>query len=308
MNTSQGYRPTLLVTGCNGLLGQKLVGAARSTYRTVGLDHVEWPLIPCDEYISVDIAHGHRVVEVIEQISPTVVVNTAALTNVDACEKDRDLAWAVNVEGVRHLAEGCQKIGAMLVQISSDYVFDGEKGPYDEDAEPNPLGFYGTTKLESERVLAASHLPWAVVRTNVLYGWAQSIRANFALWVYSHLAADKYIRAAIDQYGNPTLADNLAAGILTLLSKGCQGIFHLAGTDYMSRWAFALKIARVFGFNHELIAPVLSSQLSQKAPRPHWGGLKMERTVDTLEFSMIGVQEGLTVLKKQIPSGEMEDL
>jgi len=305
---SSPKKPVLLVTGCNGLLGQKLVTAAARLYRIVGLDREDHAAVSCDDFYSVDITDRDRVLEVVGETSPAAVVNTAALTNVDACEKERELAWSINVEGVRHLAEGCQRVGAMMVQISSDYVFDGEEGPYGEEAEPRPLGFYGTTKLESERVLAASRLEWAAVRTNVLYGWADSVRANFALWVISHLTDEKYIRAAIDQYGNPTLADNLAAGILLLVSGHHRGVYHIAGADYMSRWAFALKIALVFKLNHELIAPVLSTQLSQRAPRPHWGGLRVERAVDQLNFEVVGVQKGLTMMKEQFPSGEMEGL
>lgn len=300
-------KPKLLVTGCNGLLGQKLAAAAAEAYRVIGLDHEDRASIPCETFYSVDITDRDRVLEVVEQSSPAAVINTAALTNVDACEKERDLAWAVNVDGVRYLMEGCRRAGAMMVQISSDYVFDGEAGPYQEESDPRPLGFYGITKLESERVLTGSSLPsWAVVRTNVLYGWAQGIRANFALWVISHLAAGKYIRAAIDQYGNPTLADNLAAGILLLVSGHHRGLYHIAGADYMSRWAFALKIAHVFHLNHELIAPVLSTQLSQRAPRPHWGGLRVERVTGQMDFEVVGVQEGLAIMRKQLPKDEME--
>jgi dTDP-4-dehydrorhamnose reductase len=299
-------KPTLLITGSNGLLGQKLAALAGRNYRTIGLDLAEHPLTRVDGYISLDITRRQPVLETLDRVSPAVVVNTAALTNVDACEKERDLAWAINVDGVKFLLEGCRRVGAMMVQLSSDYVFNGEKGPYPEDAEPQPLGFYGLTKLESERVLAAGRIPWAVVRTNVLYGWASGVRANFALWVYSHLAAKKYIRAAIDQYGNPTLADHLAEGILALISGDHQGIFHIAGADYMSRWAFALNIARIFQLNHELIAPVVSSQLSQKAPRPHWGGLRVERTVRALGLPASGVLAGLKAMKKQVPPGEME--
>jgi len=300
--------PILLVTGCNGLLGQKLCLEAAGDYRVVGLDRDERAAVPCDEFHSLDITDRDGVIEAVGTVSPETVINTAALTNVDACEKERDLAWAVNVDGVRHLMEGCRQAGAMMVQISSDYVFDGEKGPYGEEAEPHPLGFYGTTKLESERVLASGSLDWAVVRTNVLYGWARNVRANFALWVITHLAAGKYIRVAIDQYGNPTLADNLAAGILLLAGGRHRGLFHIAGADYMSRWAFALKIARMFKLNHELIAPVLSAQLSQRAPRPHWGGLRVDRIADRLDFEVAGVEKGLTLLRKHIPSGEMEGL
>jgi dTDP-4-dehydrorhamnose reductase len=304
--TARQAKPKILITGINGLLGQKAAQVTGPDYWRVGVDLQDESLSSADEYFRLDITGREEVLETIARIRPAAVINTAALTNVDACEKERELAWAVNVEGVRHLQEACQKVGGHLIHLSSDYVFDGEAGPYEPDAEPNPLGYYGLTKLESEKVVAGSPGPWAVVRTNVLYGWAPQVRANFALWVHSLLSSKKYIRAAIDQYGNPTLADNLAEGILSILRGGHRGIFHLAGADYISRWAFALKIATVFEFNHELIAPVLSSKLSQRAPRPHWGGLQVDRAMDKLEFVPLGVQKGLEILKGQISQKEME--
>lgn len=299
-------KPKILVTGCNGLLGQKVVELAGPHYWMVGTDLQDRPLSSVDEYLTLDISQREAVLQAVEKVSPEAIVNTAALTNVDACERDRDLAWKVNVDGVIFLLEAGQRAGSSLVQISSDYVFDGEAGPYDEDADPNPLGFYGLTKLEGERLLAANRLPWAVVRTNVLYGWAKGVRLNFALWVRSNLSAGKYIHTAVDQYGNPTYASDLAQGILTVLRGKHQGIYHIAGADYMSRWAFALKIAEVFGLNQELITPVVSTQLSQRAPRPHWGGLKTDRTAAELGMSMSGIEAGLQDLRSQILSGEAE--
>jgi dTDP-4-dehydrorhamnose reductase len=299
-------RPKLLVTGCNGLLGQKVVELASPQFWIAGADLQDEPLGSVDEYVTLDISQREAVRDAVEKISPASIVNTAAVTNVDACERERDLAWQVNVEGVRFLLEMSQKLGCSLIQISSDYVFDGEAGPYGEDATPNPLGYYGLTKLESERILAGNQTPWAVVRTNVLYGWASGVRLNFVLWVRSHLSAGKYISTAIDQYGNPTLADNLAEGVLNLVRKHRQGIYHIAGLDYLSRWAFALKIAEVFELNKELIVPVISAQLSQRAPRPHWGGLKTDRLVKEQGISMIGVKAGLEILKGQIPPDQME--
>jgi dTDP-4-dehydrorhamnose reductase len=304
--TGKSQKPKILVTGCNGLLGQKVVALTRQRYWTVGADLPDESLGSVDEYLTMDISKREEVLDAVERISPVGIVNTAALTNVDACEKDRDLAWAVNVDGVRFLLQACQRINSSLIQISSDYVFDGEDGPYGEDAVANPLGFYGLTKLESERVLVGSRSPWAVVRTNVIYGWARSVRPNFVLWVRAQLAAGKYIRTAIDQYGNPTLAENLAQGIMALLRGGQQGIFHIAGADYVSRWTFALMIARVFGLDEKLIAPVLSAHLSQQAPRPHWGGLRIDRAARELGISILGVQAGLNALKEQIPLEEME--
>jgi dTDP-4-dehydrorhamnose reductase len=299
-------KPKIVVTGCNGLLGQKVVELAGPRYRIVGIDLQKKPLASVDEYVIMDISQRKAVLDAVDKISPTSIVNSAAFTNVDACERKRDLAWKVNVDGVKHLLEASQKVNSRLIHISSDYVFDGRAGPYSEDASPHPLGFYGMTKLESERVLSASKSPWAVVRTCVLYGWADGVRLNFVLWIRAQLTAGKYVRAAIDQYSNPTLADNLAEGILTLLKGKHSGVYHIGGADYISRWAFARKIAQVFELNQELITPVISSQLSQRAPRPHWGGLKTARTAKKLALKMIGVQAGLESLKKQIPHDARE--
>jgi dTDP-4-dehydrorhamnose reductase len=299
-------KPKILVTGCNGLLGQKVTEMARPHYWTVGIDLQDGPLGLVDEYVTVDISQRETVLGVVEKVSPVAIVNTAALTNVDACERDRDLAWKVNVDGVRFLLEAGQKEGSSLVHISSDYVFDGEAGPYHEDADPKPIGFYGVTKLESERLLTKSRSTWAIVRTNVLYGWANGVRLNFALWVRANLSEGKYIRTAVDQYGNPTLASSLAEGILCILMQNCRGIYHIAGADYLSRWAFAVKIAEAFQLDQDLITPVVSTQLSQRAPRPHWGGLITDRTAVELGISMIDVQTGLETLKRQIPPDETE--
>ena len=147
--TSKSARPKLLVTGCNGLLGQKVVELASPQFWIAGADLQDEPLGSVDEYVTLDISQREAVRDAVEKISPASIVNTAAVTNVDACERERDLAWQVNVEGVRFLLEVSQKLGCSLIQISSDYVFDGEAGPYGEDATPNPLGHYGLTKLES---------------------------------------------------------------------------------------------------------------------------------------------------------------
>jgi dTDP-4-dehydrorhamnose reductase len=299
-------KPKLLITGCNGLLGQKIVQLARPHYWTVGIDLQGKATGLVDEYLALDISQREDVLDAVVGISPASIVNTAALTDVDACERERDLAWRVNVDGVRNLLVASQRVNSLLIQISSDYVFDGQAGPYSENADPHPIGFYGLTKLESERVLAGSKPPWAVVRTNVLYGWAQGVRLNFVLWIRAQLSSGKYIRVAIDQYSNPTLVENLAQGILTLLKGNYSGIYHVAGANYVSRWAFALKIAQVFELNPELITPVVSSQLSQQALRPRWGGLKTEKTAKKLGLKMLGVQIGLETLKGQISPDETE--
>ena len=303
---SKAAKPKVLVTGCNGLLGQKVVELIGAHYWTVGVDLQEKPVASVDEYAILDISQQEAVLDAAAVILPSAIINTAAVTNVDACERERDLAWRVNVDGVRYLLEASQKANSRLIQISSDYVFDGQEGPYSEDAEPHPIGFYGLTKLESERILTGSKSSWAVVRTNVLYGWANDVRLNFALWIRAQLLAGKYIRAAIDQYSNPTFADNLAQSIQALLRGNYNGIYHVAGRDYVSRWAFALKVAQVFELNQELIAPVISSQLSQRAQRPRWGGLKTDRTAEKLGLKMLNLQAGLEALKEQIPPDRME--
>lgn len=294
----------ILVVGSNGLLGQKVVEVfVRGTAATVTAASVEPASVrPLQSvpYRELDITSRQDVKSLVAELDPEVVINCAALTNVDACEKERDLAWRINVTGVEHLVEAAKKSGALLVHLSSDYVFDGKRGPYAEGDRPEPLSYYGKTKLASENVLRTSGIPYVIARTMVLFGYAEGIRQNFALWLIDSLSAGTAVRVVDDQLGNPTLVDDLAYAILKSVELTKRGVYHIAGRDIVSRYAFAVRLAEIFGLDPGLIQPIKTSQLEQPAPRPLKSGLITLKAETELGYAPSSVDEGLAVLKSQI--------
>jgi dTDP-4-dehydrorhamnose reductase len=233
-----------------------------------------------------------------------VIINTAALTNVDACEEDRLGTWRLNVDGLKNLIIPARRIeGCRIIQISSDYVFDGRSGPYDEQSRPNPVSYYGKSKLAAENALLSSPVEAIVARTQVLYGTGYDVRQNFVSWVLSQLEKGAPFRVVDDQKGNPTLADDLAFGILKLIERNCSGVYHVSGPESLDRFSFARKIADIFGFEAELISPASSVEIGQAAGRPP------DSTFITLKFEaecgerLSDVARGLERMRQQIREG-----
>lgn len=293
----------VLITGSNGLLGQKVVDIfSRGEYPLL-LVSLE-PVSVFDEqifpYRHVDLTQKQEVRKIIDEFEPEVIVHTAAVTDVDLCEKDRALAWKVNVGGVENIAHAANLVGAKIIHLSTDYVFDGEHGPYGESDRTNPISYYGRTKLASENVLRIAGTPSTIIRTMVLYGIGHGVKPNFALWLYQNLKEGKPIRVVDDQIGNPTLVDDLALAILKIVELEKNGLYHIAGADIVSRYDFALSFAKIFGFNKKLIQPVKSSQFKQPAPRPLKSGFVTLKAEIELGLKMSGVERGLTILKNQL--------
>ena len=251
-------------------------------------------------YRSIDLTRRQEVRKVVDEFEPDVIVHTAAVTDVDLCEKERGLAWQVNVGAVENLSYAAKLTGAKIIHLSTDYVFDGKSGPYNELDRPNPISYYGRTKLASENLLLTSGVQNAIIRTMVLYGLGLNVKSNFALWLYNNLKDGKPLRVVDDQFGNPTLADDLAYAILKIIELERTGVYHIAGSDMISRYDFALILARVFNFNKKLITPVKSSTFIQPAPRPLKSGLIILKAQTELDVKMSGVEHGLTVFKNQL--------
>ncbi|UCE17507.1 MAG: dTDP-4-dehydrorhamnose reductase [Gemmatimonadota bacterium] len=291
----------VLLVGCNGLLGQKLATAASRSYRVYGIGLREQSPVRgfLEQYVRLDITTRGDVLEALHAIRPEWTINAAAMTDVDACERDPEGAWGVNVEGVRHLATGCERCASKFLQLSTDYVFDGTSGPYAEDQEPHPVNVYGRTKLESEKLLDHMALEYSIVRTALLYGSVATARANFVQGVCSALARGEAVHAATNLYGNPTLVDDLADGIVIALRKEVRGILHLAGSEWLSRYDFAMKIARTFGLNEDLIMPVSFQELNLHAPRPLRAGLGTDRAKRKFGIAFAAVEEGLRRMMTQ---------
>jgi dTDP-4-dehydrorhamnose reductase len=287
----------LLVTGASGLLGNWVVALARNSWHVTPTDIVESSL---QNAVKADISDAESVRLLFEKAKPELVIHTASETNVDRCETEREHAWKINVVGTRNIAEACLKIPAKLIYISTDYVFDGEKSLYCEDDTPNPIDFYGLTKLEGERQ-AVRHCPKAVVlRTSVLYG-AHPTKKDFATWVISNLRQNQEIRVVDDHFNTPTLAENLAKMALEVGTKNLQGLFHTSGCERISRYEFSRKIANAFDLDSNLVKPIKMSDLKAWiAKRPKDSSLSTAKIQCELETKPLSINEGLSKLKEEL--------
>jgi len=279
----------VIVTGSTGLLGRSLVKVLKDRHDVVRMSR---QAAGGHNEIAVDIVQEHETVESIVKVGPHVVVHAAAQTNVDQCETERALARRINVEGTANVAEGCARARARLIFISTDYVFDGTRGNYGEDDQPNPINFYGLTKLEAERIVATASSSFLIVRTGVLYGWHPS-RLNFATWTLNGLSEHQQLRVAKDHINSPTFADNLAEAIGIAIERRIEGLLHVAGSQRISRFDFALKIAKRFNLDEGLLVPVEMQDLKWIARRPRDSSLRVGKAEKELGIALFGVDRGL---------------
>lgn len=297
-----------LVTGGNGLLGTKLI---QFCLRGGSVRPVSVSRQPCSngslgafEFHQLDLTDADQVRALFEGLRPRWVIHTAAMTDVDGCEREPEAAWQANVDAAEAVARACQAVGAHLVHLSTEYVFDGRSGPYGEDDPTNPISVYGRTKLASEAVVQDLSLTAAIARTTVLYGHAPNARPNFATWLVGRLRAGEAVRVVDDQVGSPTLADNLAEMCYALALGDAAGIYNTVGADCLDRYTFARTAAEVFGLDPGLIQPVSTTSLSQAAPRPLHAGLRMDKfRQDFPDVPVLGARAGLEVVMKQLDTG-----
>ena len=299
----------ILVTGSNGMLGQKLV------HKLMGSGHVVHAVSSGKnrmieesgyEYHSLDITHKESVMQLMAFLRPDCVINSAAMTNVDACETDRETCWTVNVEGVKNIVSALEAISSdtfrpHFIQISTDFVFDGEKGPYSEDDDPNPLSFYALSKLESEHVVQASNLPWTVIRTIIVYGVCDNmVRSNLVLWAKKSLENNQSIKVIKDQFRAPTLAEDLADACISAAVRKAEGIFHVSGPETKPILELVYDVADFFGLDKDHIIPVTSQELNQPAKRPPVTGFKIDKAQKILDYKPHTFEQGLALIKQQL--------
>jgi dTDP-4-dehydrorhamnose reductase len=293
----------VMITGAHGLLGQKLVEQLSylPNYELLATSAEPRTFLnsQCD-YTQLDITARGDVKSLVANYHPAVIINAAAFTNVDECENEREHAWRVNVDGVKNLIIAARKIDAQIIHLSTDYVFDGKNGPYHETDRPNPLSYYGKTKLAGENALHLSGVPHTIVRTMVLYGVARNVRPNFALWLIEELRQKQCVKVVDDQFGNPTLVDDLAYGILKIVELERQGTYHICGSEFIDRYHVALKLADVFGFDKRLITPIKTADLNQPAPRPLKSGFITLKAETELGIKAANVEQGLHIVKRQL--------
>jgi len=287
--------PRTAVIGSSGLVGQALMRVLEhnghevtGTYATEARDGLT-PL---------DISDGAQVRDYFRRVQPQTVFLTAALTHVDYCEAHPEETFRVNVDGTKNVAGEAARYGSRLVFYSTDYIFDGKNGPYDEQAQPCPVSVYGKSKLEGERVIQEALEDYLILRTTIVYGWNRRSK-NFAMQVYQNLLAGTPMQVPEDQVGNPTLVDYLAEASVRLVQQKARGVVNVVGKDLLSRAEFGKALARVFGADPKLILPVATPDLKQHAERPLRGGLKVEKLGRLLGTEAMSLEEALKRLRRQ---------
>ena len=300
----------ILLTGSNGLLGQKSVEliAPMSGFELVATSRGKNRLPESDltyQYQSLDITDKEQVMEVISAHSPDAIIHTAAMTNVDQCESEQANCQKLNVEAVSHIIEAASANQAFLLHLSTDFIFDGSYGPLDEAAAPNPISIYGQSKLDAEQLLINSDIEWAIARTVLVYGIAHDMsRSNIILWVKNSLENKQPIKVVNDQWRTPTLAEDLAMGCFLIVKNKAQGIFNIAGKDFLTPYEMAVKTAEFFNLDTSTMTMADSSNFSQPAKRPPKTGLKIDKAKQQLGYQPHSFDEGIAMLAVQMESGD----
>lgn len=295
----------IMVTGSNGLLGQKITDLSLQDPEieliATSVGPNRYPLKAGYTYEELDVLDSQRLDELVMKYHPDAIIHTAAMTNVDACEHDRDKCYALNVKSVENLIEVCQRKDIQLIHLSTDFIFDGEDGPYTEDAKANPLSYYGETKLESEILLQNSSCNWAILRTIIVYGIVNDMsRTNIVLWAKAALEKGEPINVVDDQWRMPTLAEDLAQCCLLAVKKNAKGIFNASGKDLMSILEIVERVADYYGLDKTLINPITSESLNQAAKRPKKTGFILDKTRRELGYEPHSFEEGIAFMERQI--------
>jgi dTDP-4-dehydrorhamnose reductase len=298
-------KKTILITGANGLLGQKLVEllVQESTVDLIATAKGEnrLPNSAGYRYVSLDITNSADIDTVFDTYKPHVVIHTAAMTNVDTCETDQIGCELLNVTAVAYLIEACQKHDTFLCHLSTDFIFDGADGPYTEEAIPNPISVYGESKLRAEKLIEASSIRWAIARTVLVFGIVSDMsRTNIILWVKKSLEEGKQINVVTDQFRTPTLAEDLAMGCWLIAQKEAQGIFNISGSDFLTPYEMAIKTANFYGLPVDLIQQADSSTFSQAAKRPPRTGFILDKARRELGYQPRSFDEGIAFMAEQV--------
>ncbi len=294
----------ILICGSNGLLGQRLalMLSSQTDYEVLNTSR-QRSFVFDDrlfDYTQLDITKKGDVKSLVSSFHPTAIINAAAAADVDWCELHREDAWKINVVGVENLIEATRKVGARLIHISTDYIFDGTHGPYSEDDKPNPISYYGKSKLASENAVRIAEIPHTILRTIVLYGSGIGVRDNFPTWVFKSLRAGKVVRCSEDQISNPTHVNDIAFAAVKGFELNRDGIYHICGSERVSRYQFAVRTAELFGLDPGLIHAVKSADLNQLAPRPAATGFVTLKAQTELGLKSMDITQGLTLLKREL--------
>lgn len=296
---------TVVVTGSNGLVGQKLVSLLADR---PSVNLVAWsrganrnPRRQGYQYEDVDLQQADALVARVAALKPDAIVHCAALSQADACERDPAACQAANVGTVENLLLATRDLNTHLVLLSTDFVFDGTEGPYREDAPTRPLSAYGRAKLQAEELVLRAPQPTTIVRTALVYGYAPGLsRSNLVLWVHKSLKDKERIRVAEDQWRTPTLAEDLADALAVIALRTRTGVYHVSGSEYLSVFEFAQQTALALDLEPGLVLPITTAELAEAAPRPLKTGLVILKAQTELGFQPTPLAGGLAAVRQQL--------
>ncbi len=297
----------ILVTGSNGLLGQKLtdIGLADPEIRLIAtsIGGNRHPIKNGYIYEEFDIRDADRLEGIIRKYNPNVIINTAAMTNVDKCENEKQLCRELNVDAVANLVSACSAHNIHLIHLSTDFIFNGAAGPYTEDSDPDPLSYYGLSKLDAERLIEKSGCRWTILRTIIVYGVVSDMsRSNIVLWAKQALEKKDPINVVYDQWRMPTLAEDLAICCILAAKSGKTGVYNASGKDLMSIIELVERVADFWRLDKSLIRPVSSASLNQEAKRPGKTGFVLDKAIRELGYEPRSFEKGLQIVDLQLKS------
>ncbi len=283
-----------LVTGSNGLVGSRVCSQLEQRgHEVVGLGRGPRRAGDSYRYVSCDLTREQDVSTVIAGAVPEVIIHCSSMTEVDLCEREPELAYANNVAAAAVVARGAKAVGAHVVHVSTDYVFDGDHGPYDEEALPNPRGVYAITKHMGEQAARVFVPGAAIARTAVVYGWPAAGRPNFGAWLVGAFEKGQQVRLFEDQFVSASFADSVAAMLVELGERKLGGIWNTCGADVVDRVSFGRSLCEVFGFDPGLITPTRLADMKLASPRPLRSGLKVDKVRSQLRTQPLSLSESL---------------
>ena len=298
----------IIITGSNGLLGQKMVKLllSKNNYEIHALSRGENRLANKEGYTyhRIDITKKDQLTKLVSEIQPLYIVHTAAMTNVDACELNQAKCDMINVDTVKTLVDLCKINNIHLIHLSTDFIFDGMKGAfYTEEDDPNPLSYYGLSKLKSEKIILNTISRYTIIRTILVYGLVDhNDRSNIVLWVKNSIENKKEINVVTDQYRMPTLAEDLAESCLLAIENDAFGIFNVSSNKLMSIYEIAIEVAKMFHLDVNYIKPIITSELNLPAKRPFKTGFDLNKSITELKLPSYTFVERLQVFKNQLPN------
>jgi dTDP-4-dehydrorhamnose reductase len=295
----------ILITGSNGLLGQKIVKRCLKhgiSFIATSKGINRNPDCPEEHYIPLDLQQSDAVKKLVAEQKPTAIIHTAALTNVDYCETNPEECHQVNVVASQILFEAAKSINAHFELLSTDFVFDGENGPYKEEDAVNPLSVYAQSKVDAEQVLLTDkYTNWSIARTIIVYGTGFGLsRSNMILWALEALPKGETMKLVDDQFRAPTWADDLAYGCVEIVLRNQTGIFHLSGPVSRPVNKIVEEVGEALGLTNLNIQTISSATLNQAAKRPPRTGFDLSKAEKLLDYRPMDIQETIPILKKEV--------